>query len=450
MKDSYSVKVKIEKSQEKQFIRVPFTVPEDVERLTVSYAHKGDNVNSMPTGHEKNVIDFLIITPDGVEAGASGSNKKRVTLSSAFSTPGYDRMEIKAGQWQAVLGAYMIMSEGVEVTVTAEFEFKRNRWLKGDTHLHSVNSDGKLTIEQLGAAARKKGLDYMVITDHNNFFHNKRLPQIPDLTIIPGVEFTHYSGHINIIGLASPYTGSYVLNSFEEFVKKLEEPRSAGAILSVNHPFCSLCPWLWPLEGFEHEMVEVWNGPMRKDNLTTIEWWHKELCKGRKLAALGGSDFHWGIGSLTYIGMPTACVYAKSNSAPDILEAMRKGRVSLKRGAKAPMLTLECGDAVMGDSVKFAPGTKVRVSTEKLKRGQTLVVYDADGVIFKHKANKTALFSAEIEVKNKGFVRAEVRYTAGILESIIYKAMIFALIRSQFKDPIPEMIAALTNPIYFE
>ena len=450
MKDSYTVKVKIEKAQEKQFLKVPVEVPPNVEKLIISYGHKGDQVNTMNTGKQKNVIDIAILMPDGSEVGASGSTKKVIVLSPAYSTPGYDRVSIAEGVWQIVLGAYLVMDEGVEVTVKIEYKFKSYRWLKGDTHLHTVYSDGSLTIEELGKRIKKKGLDFMIITDHNNFFHNKRLPHIPDLTIIPGVEFTHYSGHVNLIGLESPYTGSYVLNSFEEFIERLKEPREKGAIISINHPFCSLCPWLWPKEGFEYDFVEVWNGPMRKDNLTTIAWWQEQLAGGRKLIALGGSDFHWEIGPISYLAMPTACVYAKANSADDILEAIKMGRVSLKRTAKAPMLLLECGEAIMGDSLEFAPGTKVTISTEKLKKGYSIVAYDVTGKIFEHKAKKTAPYSVELEVQRKGFIRAEIRYTAGIIESLIYKIVISLLIKSQAKEPVPEMIAALTNPIYFD
>lgn len=40
-------------------------------------------------------------------------------------------------------------------------------WLKGDTHLHTCNSDGKLTPGQLVEACQQAGLDYAIITDHN-------------------------------------------------------------------------------------------------------------------------------------------------------------------------------------------------------------------------------------------------------------------------------------------
>ena len=39
--------------------------------------------------------------------------------------------------------------------------------LRGDLHMHTVASDGRATIEQMAAAARERGLEYIAITDHS-------------------------------------------------------------------------------------------------------------------------------------------------------------------------------------------------------------------------------------------------------------------------------------------
>jgi len=39
--------------------------------------------------------------------------------------------------------------------------------LKGDLHMHTVASDGRNTIEEMAAAARERGLQYIAITDHS-------------------------------------------------------------------------------------------------------------------------------------------------------------------------------------------------------------------------------------------------------------------------------------------
>jgi DNA polymerase (family 10) len=39
--------------------------------------------------------------------------------------------------------------------------------LRGDVHMHTVETDGKCTIEEMAAAARDRGYQYMAITDHS-------------------------------------------------------------------------------------------------------------------------------------------------------------------------------------------------------------------------------------------------------------------------------------------
>lgn len=40
-------------------------------------------------------------------------------------------------------------------------------WYRGDLHVHSVYSDGRLKPAELAAAARAAGLDFIATTDHN-------------------------------------------------------------------------------------------------------------------------------------------------------------------------------------------------------------------------------------------------------------------------------------------
>src|SRR5437660_11594838 len=39
--------------------------------------------------------------------------------------------------------------------------------LQGDDHMHTVETDGKCTIEEMAEAARERGYKYMAITDHS-------------------------------------------------------------------------------------------------------------------------------------------------------------------------------------------------------------------------------------------------------------------------------------------
>jgi len=77
--------------------------------------------------------------------------------------------------------------------------------LKGDVHMHTVETDGKNTIEEMAEAARARGYEYMAITDHSknlafaNGLDDKRAvehiariraagKQIEGITIFAGIE----------------------------------------------------------------------------------------------------------------------------------------------------------------------------------------------------------------------------------------------------------------------
>ncbi|HKL73517.1 MAG TPA: CehA/McbA family metallohydrolase, partial [Clostridia bacterium] len=281
----------IKKEQQRQFLKVYFDVPKEVETLEIAYSYEGDNADSIPSS-DKNVVDLALLDNNGNDVGATGSSVRKITISESYSSPGYKKLPIAEGKWCIICGAYMVKNESLAIRYTITFKFKHYRYLKGDPHLHSVHSDGVKTIQDIGNNATKLGLDFIISTDHNNFAHNKHLPEIPNLNIIPGVELTHYNGHVNIWGKETPYEGSFAVNSYEEFKVLINEAHKNGAIISLNHPFCSICPWLWDFD-FYRDTVEVWNGPMRCDNLKTIDWWHSELLQGKKIAIVGGSDYHY-------------------------------------------------------------------------------------------------------------------------------------------------------------
>ena len=91
----------------------------------------------------------------------------------------------------------------------------QRQWLKGDTHLHTSNSDGNLTTPELIKRCKKNGLDWAIITDHN--FPAADAPYENDnLLILQGEEVTGRPGHFNAYGVQMPVSPPYKLDSFED------------------------------------------------------------------------------------------------------------------------------------------------------------------------------------------------------------------------------------------
>jgi hypothetical protein len=439
----------IKKEQQRQYLKVYFDVPKNVETLEIAYSYEGDNADSLPSD-EKNVIDLALLDWQGNDVGATGSSARKITLSESYSSPGYKKLPIKEGKWCILCGAYMIRKDHLDVEYTITFKFCEYRYLKGDPHLHSVHSDGLKTITEVGEMARERGLDFIISTDHNNFAHNESLPDVPNLNIIPGVELTHYNGHVNLWGKVTPYNGSFAVNTYEDFKQLINEAHENGAVISLNHPFCSICPWLWDFD-FYRDTVEVWNGPMRSDNMKGINWWHEELLKGKKIAIVGGSDYHKDFFNLfNFFARPTTRIYTNANSKDSILDAIKSGRCVITDSPDSSMIYLTSGENVVGDTVNLDENTKVMVKVDTLKKGHTLVINSQNGKIFTYKAKKSGPFEKEFDITEKGFFQAEIMCRpqgASVLAEI---AIRFLKDRKHMFKKIPDFIYAITNPIYFE
>ncbi|MGW9123009.1 CehA/McbA family metallohydrolase, partial [Streptomyces sp. NPDC055663] len=76
-------------------------------------------------------------------------------------------------------------------------------WYRGDCHVHSVHSDGELTPQQLTAAARSAGLDFLATTEHNTAAAHGvwNRPAGDDLLVILGEEVTTRTGHWLALGI---------------------------------------------------------------------------------------------------------------------------------------------------------------------------------------------------------------------------------------------------------
>ena len=79
--------------------------------------------------------------------------------------------------------------------------------MPSDLHMHTTFSDGRLTPEELVAAAKTAGLSYMAITDHDtvegiSYLYENGLYPCKGIHIIPGIEVSphHPTTEIHILG----------------------------------------------------------------------------------------------------------------------------------------------------------------------------------------------------------------------------------------------------------
>lgn len=436
MPDTIKINLHIEPAQQGTYFTVPFTIPPGIERLAVSYSyprrpahlHKLENASFTATP-EMNIIDLGLIGPDGKQVGASGSDKLEFTVSEVEATPGYQPTPIRPGEWAILVGAYKVQPEGVDVVYEITLDPKRTRLLKGDLHAHTLASDGVHTLPELAYKALRNGLDFLAITDHNQMIAQAALPRIPGVTLIPGLEWTHFRGHANFLGVEQPYDEPFAANTPQEVRARFESAHARGALISINHPLDPDCGFHFDLAALPFDMIEVWNGPMREPNLRAVGFWHQMLTEGKKIPMCGGSDYHRDT-PFIFLGGPTTCVYAQSNGPSDILSALRAGHAFVTFAPNGPTLHLSAAQAGMGDSVAWADVKEMTITASGLREGDVVRVATARSTEAVFKAPQNGELTLTYPISAPGFARVE--------------------ILRAFLPGLPMLPAALSNPIYFD
>jgi hypothetical protein len=426
----------VEHAQEGMYLTVPFNMPEDTESFSLAYRY-GRHLESeceVENGsyisrREINIVDLGLIAPDGRQVGASGSDKNEIRISETWSTPGCQRCALVPGEWQILLGAYKVAAEGVMVQYELTFTPKRLRLFKGDLHTHTLASDGVLMVKELAQHALRHGLDFLAITDHNQMVQAETLPQIPGMTLIPGIEWTHYQGHANFLGVDRPYDEPFFANSMEEVQKRFASARKRGALITINHPYDEICPFKFDVNSIEFDCLEIWNGPMRESNLRALGMWDGMLSAGKKVPICAGSDYHRSQLFL-FPGGPTTCVLAMSASTVDILSGLKQGHAYLVYAPDGPRLEMTAGEATLGDCVQFPKVRELQVISSGLLAGDLLQVVTNNGNKILLTADNPGTFQGNHRMEEAGFARIE--------------------IWREFIPGLPLLPALISNPIYFE
>ena len=284
--------------------------------------------------------------------GWSGGARRSFVVTRDDATPGYVP-GVRAGRWAVVLGLHTVPAAGAEVTVRVRVpaveavdhgpdaapvvrrvrSSNRDlpappglRWYAGDTHAHSLHSDGALSLSELANEGVASGLDFLCVTDHNTVSHHRLLDKVArrhGITLVAGQEVTTHRGHANAFGRIG----------FIDFRCPAQEWARAvaerGGLLSVNHPTSGDCAWLHP--GSAPAGVEIVHGSWYGDPIDRAPLaWLAERSPDAVL--LGGGDFHDRDTPLRP-GAPTTWVAAESADEDAILAALIAGRTTMTTGA---------------------------------------------------------------------------------------------------------------------
>src|SRR5688500_2656485 len=152
----------------------------------------------------------------------------------------------------------LALAAGIVVSATpvgAQIASTATRWFRGNTHTHTLNSDGDSPPEVVVGWYRDNGYQFVVITDHEFLTDvaplNASFGEPERFLVIRGQEVTQVvsdsthpdrrrQAHVNAIGLSQvvrPQGGTSVA---ESYARNLAAIRDAGGLPQVNHP-----NWRW-------------------------------------------------------------------------------------------------------------------------------------------------------------------------------------------------------------
>jgi hypothetical protein len=215
-----------------------------------------------------------------------------------------------------------ILAVGAETT---QAQAPAQRWLRGNTHTHTWNSDGDSPPHEVVRWYRERGYQFVVITDHEYITDvgplNALMGAPHRFVIVAGQELTqrvadpaHREGlrqaHLNGLGVTQVVlpigergiaSGTTIADTYRRNVAAL---RAAGGVVQANHPNFR---WSVRLEEMlalpDSTLFELWNGHPTVYNSGGVDTsghafpstevlWDSLLTRGKLLFGVADDDSH--------------------------------------------------------------------------------------------------------------------------------------------------------------
>lgn len=217
------------------------------------------------------------------------------------------------------------------------------RWVKGNTHAHTRNSDGNETPRRVMRWYLDHEYQFLVISDHDVVTDVTYLDsdRNDDFILIPGLEITRAQDrlrlHVNALNpkRAVP-TAALGRTAAETLQNSVDAALAAGALPQVNHPH-----WRWSITADDLlalrgvRLFELLNVNRDSNNFAaggrpgTEELWDSLLSRGMVLYGVASDDTHDYLGDFTlglaYPGKGWVMVRVTELTADAVCAALQQG-----------------------------------------------------------------------------------------------------------------------------
>jgi len=295
---------------------------------------------------------------------------------------------------------------------------EKQRWFKGNTHTHTLNSDGDSTPYDVVKWYREHGYNFVFITDHEYITNvgvlNDLFGKAGSFVVISGQEVTDRFDskplHINALGIDSVVMPNALAGSVATLQKNIDDVRAKGGVPQLNHPNFG-----WALTAAEIKqlknitLVEIFNGHPLVNNLggggspSAEQIWDDVLSSGRVMYGIADDDSHYfkrpGDKTAPLPGQAWVYVRASELTPTAVLSALDRGDFYASTGVELEEYSADGSGIAL--KIKEQRGSKYRI--EFIGRG---------GRVFAESAQSPATYRFK---GNELYVRAKVYESNGKL-----------------------------------
>ena len=275
------------------------------------------------------------------------------------------------------VAASTLRAIGADRTSAAQ-NLQAQRWYKGNTHTHTVNSDGDSTPDEVVRWYREHDYQFLVLTDHNYLTSVDGLNAIhgalDKFIVIPGEEVTSRSGdkpvHVNGLAVREQVAPPAAGTVLEMLQRSVDGIRAVDGVPHVNHPNFGWAITTDDLKQLERtRMLEIFNGHPQVNVLggggvpSLEEMWDRVLSSGKLMYGLAVDDAHYfkrpGDAAVPGPGRGWVYVRAPRLEARTIVEALERGDFYSSTGVELADYTGSAREVVV--NVRATTWSKYRV-----------------------------------------------------------------------------------------
>ena len=257
-------------------------------------------------------------------------------------------------------------------------ESAAGRWYKGNTHTHTLNSDGDSTPADVATWYREHGYRFLVLSDHNVLTNVDGLNAVhgasEQFLLIKGEELSDRFGdkpiHVNGLDLSAPVDPQHGTSVADVVQRSVDAIRRANGIPHINHPNFGWAITADELKGLRNDkLFEIYNGHPQVNNAGgggvpgMEEVWDRILSSGKLIYGLADDDAHVfkqpGNPNVAGPGRGWVFVHADRLAARPIVEALERGDFYASTGVE--LLDYQVTPSAITIAVKMELFSKYRV-----------------------------------------------------------------------------------------